>query len=188
MGEGESVGQETLEQLQMLVAIGHEQLHLLGIISSTLNKFYEAWAVANKPLRPAVTGRLRLGGTMGLTVDTTPGSESVTFTFDDDHGNPTNGPTGDGSGVQVSLSSANTLTSVGAVVVGSDAAGNPTFTAPITVTTTVPGTAEFAGSVANLSGAPLLDDDGITPFVQPTNVTVPITAGAAVTGALGVAP
>jgi hypothetical protein len=126
---------------------------------------------------------------MGLTVDTTPGSESILFQFDDDHGNPDAAPTGDGSGVVCPFSSSDdTQATVGATTVGADANGNPTYEAPITVVTTVPGSVAFSVAPANTSGAPLNENDGVTAFPPIAPLTVPIAAGAPVAGTLSVTP
>jgi hypothetical protein len=86
----------------------------------------------------------------------------LTFTESDDKtaGPP---PTGDGSGIVVTFSSDNPAVTIGAATASGD-----TATAPIT------GSAAFnlSAVVANTSGAPLLDNDGKTPFVQPSPVAV----------------
>lgn len=177
---------ETNELLGALAQIA------LGVASIDVNlaTFLQDWLAANATPSGPVSGSLTIQGeTMGLTVDTTPGSESLGFQFDDDHGNATSAPTGDGSGVVVVLASGDsTQATVGDVVVGADAAGNPTYTAPITVVTTVPGSVAFTASPGNTSGAPLTEDDGVTPFPAVDALTVPITAGDPVEGSLSVTP
>jgi hypothetical protein len=106
---------------------------------------------------------------------------NAVLTFTDPTGAPIAPPTGDGSGVVVTFLSDNP-----AVTIGSATASGNTATAPIT------GTAAFnlSATVANVSGAPLLDNDGVTAFVQPSPFAV---AGAttppdqAVTGVLSAA-
>jgi hypothetical protein len=72
-------------------------------------------------------------------------------------------PKGDGSGLVVTFASDNPN-----VTIGTATASGDTATAPIT------GTEAFnlSAVVANTSGAPLLDDDGTTPFNQPTPIPV----------------
>ena len=177
-------------------ALATVNLGLYGIsvaenqISDTLAAFWAAWQEANQQPTsgPPVGGTISIiGGKMGLTVDDTTGQESVTFQFDDDDGNPTSAPHGDGSGIVVTLADASGNSTVGAAVVGADAVGNPTYTAPIDVTTTVPGSASFTATPANSSGAALTENDGVTPFPTIPALSYPITAGAPVAGSLSVA-
>jgi hypothetical protein len=88
---------------------------------------------------------------------------NAVLTFTDPTGNPIAPPTGDGTGLTVAFASDNPAVTLGATVYVGD-----TATAPIT------GTAAFnlSALVANTSGAPLLDNDGTTPFVQPTPIAV----------------
>jgi hypothetical protein len=76
---------------------------------------------------------------------------------------PESPPTGDGSGLVVAFSSDNPAVTVGAATASGD-----TATAPIT------GTEAFnlSAVVSNTSGAPLLDNDGVTAFVQPSPIPV----------------
>jgi hypothetical protein len=185
------------KQLETLVVIGQAQLVQAAIeaeVLSTLSDFYTAWQAANQPESPAVRGVLTLSEgvtSMGLTVDTTPGQESVTYGFEDDKGNATGAPTGDGSGIAVAFTSTDdTLATVGAAVPGTDAAGNATLVAPITVVSAVPNATGvgFAGTASNTSGAPLLDDDGVTAWEDPApTALIPITAGDPVEGTLSAA-
>ena len=116
---------------------------------------------------------------MGLTVDSA--NAQVVLAFEDDHGDVTGPPPGDGSGLAVTFSSDETgVISVGAAVAGTDAAGNGNFTAPLTFG--VDGSANLSAAVANVSGQPLVDADGVTAFVQPAVLNVPVAAGQAVTG------
>jgi hypothetical protein len=91
---------------------------------------------------------------------------NAVLTFTDATGAPIAPPTGDGSGLVVSFSSSNPAVTIGTAVGSGD-----TATAPIT------GTEAFtlAALVANTSGAPLLDNDGVTPFVQPAPISVAAT-------------
>jgi hypothetical protein len=87
------------------------------------------------------------------------------LTFTDGGGNPAAPPAGDGSGLVVTFSSDNP-----AVTIGTATSSGDTATAPIT------GTEAFnlSAVVANVSGVALLDDDGSTPFDQPS--TIPVAA------------
>jgi hypothetical protein len=99
------------------------------------------------------------------------------LTFVDPSGVAIAPPTGDGSGLVVTFASDNPAVTIGTAVGAGD-----TATAPIT------GTEAFnlSATVANTSGAPLLDDDGVTPFVQPSPIPVAATTppDQAVTGVL----
>jgi hypothetical protein len=88
---------------------------------------------------------------------------TATLTFQDANGNPAAPPSGDGSGLDVVFASDNA-----AVTLGTASANGDTATASIT------GTEAFnlSATVSNTSGAPLLDDDGTTPFVQPSPIAV----------------
>jgi hypothetical protein len=46
------------------------------------------------------------------------------------------------------------------------------------------GTFNLSATVANASGAPLVDNDGATAFVQPSAVAVTLAAGQATTGSV----
>jgi hypothetical protein len=98
------------------------------------------------------------------------------LTFTDSAGDPATPPTGDGSGIVVTFSSDNPNVTVGTATGSGD-----TATAPITGTEAFNLNAE----VANASGAPLLDDDGVTLFLQPSSLAVPgTTTNQAVTAVL----
>jgi hypothetical protein len=116
---------------------------------------------------------------MGFTVDS---AGNLLFGFSDDKNDlDVAPPTGDGTGLVVTLTSDNPATAaVGATTEGVDAAGNPQYSAPLTFG--VDGSFNAGATVANQSGAPLVDNDGTTPFVQPATVNVPVAAGQAVTG------
>ena len=106
---------------------------------------------------------------------------TATLTFTDANGDPAAPPTGDGSGLVVTFSSDNV-----AVTVGTATASGDTATAEITGTDAF----NLSAVVANTSGAALLDDDGVTDFVQPAVLAVAATTPPvpqAVTGVLSVA-
>lgn len=152
-----------------------------------LSRLLSPPAPPSGPVRGTLT--FNKGANMGLTVDTTPGAESITYGFEDDHGNADQAPNGDGSGITVLFSSSDaTLATVGDAVPGQDAAGNPTFTAPISVVTTAPATpgVTFSGAAANVDGGALTNNSGGA-WVDPDPVTVPIAAGDPVEGTLSVA-
>ena len=88
------------------------------------------------------------------------------LTFTDPSGESIAPPTGDGSGITVAFASDNP-----AVTFGTYAGTADTVSAPIV------GTEAFnlSATVANTSGAPLLDNDGVTPFVQPSSIAVAAT-------------
>lgn len=115
-----------------------------------------------------------------LTVDS---AGNAKFQFDDDHQDIVGPPQGDGSGIVVTFSSDNAAVAslanpVG--VAGSDANGLPQFLAPLTFGED--GSFNLSAEVSNVSGAPLVDDDGTTPFVQGQPVNVPVAGGQATTG------
>lgn len=105
---------------------------------------------------------------------------TATLTFTDDTGAAAAPPTGDGSGLVVTFASDNPAVTVGAATAEGD-----TATAEITGTDAF----NLSATVANTSGAPLLDDDGTTAFVQPPTLAVAATTPPvpqAVTGVLSV--
>ena len=87
-------------------------------------------------------------------------------TFTDATGKPIAPPTGDGSGIVVTFASDNPAVTIGAATGSGDLA-----------TATWTGTEAFnlSATIANTSGAELLDNDGVTPFVQPSQIAVPAT-------------
>ena len=94
----------------------------------------------------------------------------ATLTFDDASGNPAAPPTGDGSGLVVTITSSDvTIATVGPVSASGD-------TATAEVTAVAVGTYTLSATVANTSGVELFDDDGTTAFVQPSSVTGTVTA------------
>jgi len=72
-------------------------------------------------------------------------------------------PNGDGSGIVVTFSSDNPAVTLGAATASGD-----------TATASITGTDAFnlSAVVANVSGAELFDNDGTTPFVQPSPIPV----------------
>jgi len=107
----------------------------------------------------ATTGKLSLIVSKGRTTMTT---LELDFT---DGSTDQAAPTGDGSGLVVTFSSDGT-TSVGSAVAGTNSAGFVNYTAPLTVVDDG-SVSNLTAVVANTSGAALLDNDGVTPFVQP---------------------
>ena len=117
---------------------------------------------------------------MALTVDA---AGVAKFQFVDDKGDldaPV--PAGDGSGITISFSSDNPAVVSGfdASVPGVDANGAAQWTANPTVV--ADGTYNLSATVANTSGATLMDDDGVTAFTQPAAIAVTLAAGQATTG------
>ena len=97
-------------------------------------------------------------------------TEVVTLTFQDAAGEATTPPTGDGSGIVVTIASDNeAVATVGATTASAD-------TAVATATGVAEGSFNYTATVANTSGAPLLDNDGATVFVQPTPLAETVTA------------
>lgn len=142
------------------------------------------------PRKQAVTGRVSVVASTPkregappmaqLTVDS---AGNAKYQFDDDHGDVVGAPRGDGSGIVVTFASddpsvASLANPVG--VAGTDDAGLPEYLAPLTFG--VDGSFNLSADVSNASGAPLVDDDGSTPFVQGDAVPVPVAGGQAVTG------
>ena len=117
---------------------------------------------------------------MALTVGST---ETVTLTFEDADGNAVAPPAGDGSGLVVTISSDNTAVAT----VGATTASGDTATAEATGVSV--GSFNYTATVANASGADLVDDDGTTAFVQPSPLAETVQAAPpaqAVTGVLSV--
>ncbi len=171
-----------------------EELNELGKKGWLLVTDFEEQLVLVRPLaapthtKQAVTGTVSVvaaattqGAHMAvLTVDSTGNAK---FQFADDHGDIVGAPAGDGSGIVVTFVSddeavASLANPVG--VAGTDAAGLPEYLAPLTFG--VDGTFNLSAVVSNTSGAPLVDDDGTTPFVQSAAVAVPVAGGQATTG------
>lgn len=101
-----------------------------------------------------------------LSTDTGGTMTTAVLTFTDQSGTAIAPPKGDGSGLDVTFSSDNPAVTVATATAAGDLA-----TAAIT------GTEAFnlSATVANVSGAPLLDDDGVTEFVQPSPLAVAAT-------------
>lgn len=136
---------------------------------------------STKPI--ATTGIVSVqpqGENMPLTIDSS--GQFLQFQFADRLNEPTTAPAGDGSGVTVNLTSDNpAVAAVGETQpTTADANGNPVWQAPLTFG--ADGSFNAGAVVANTSGAPLVDDDGTTAFVQPATVSIPVAAGQAVTG------
>lgn len=94
----------------------------------------------------------------------------ATATFTAATGAPAAPPTGDGSGITVTFSIDNTaIATVGPATGSGDEA-----TAIVTAVSA--GTYNLSAAVANSSGAVLLDNDGVTDFVQPAAVPGTVTA------------
>lgn len=101
----------------------------------------------------------------------------TTLGFTDTSGNPQPAPTGDGSGLVVTFSVDDTsIATVGAAVARTDASGNTNYSAPVLGVSA--GTYNMSATVANVSGTALLDDDGVTAFIQPSSVAGTITPAA----------
>jgi hypothetical protein len=167
--------QRVIALLERLVAGQQAQLVALHSIDANLAEFLTDWLAANTEPQ-AVTAHLARGEPVALTVDST--NQTLTLTFDDDHGDPTAAPPGDGSGIAVTFASdATSVVDVGAATATADG-----FTAPLTIGTE--GTANLSATVANTSGAPLTDADGTTAFVQPTPLNVTVAPGQTVSATL----
>jgi hypothetical protein len=177
---------DELGVLRKILATNRAALLDLQAIRTTLAAFLKDWLAVQENPNQAVTAVVTPpGGPMPLTVDST--GQSLILTFEDDHGDATAPPSGDGSGLVVTLTSDNpSVASVGTAVQGTDAAGNVNYSAPLTFG--VDGSFNAGATVANTSGAALLDDDGVTPFVQPASVPVTVAAGQATTGDVSEAP
>lgn len=136
----------------------HKEIELLEGIAETLEGIefllVDLVAILGRP--QSTTAVLSTsGGTMATTA-------VLTFT-QADGATPGPPPHGDGSGLTVSFSSDNPAVSVGTATASGD-----------TATASISGTEAFnlSAVVANISGAELLDDDGVTPFVQPSSIAV----------------
>lgn len=186
-----------------LVEVAHlvgDAVNLLGTISTNLATFLQEWQQANTEPKPqAVTGHIGVvknskESTVGLQVTDT--GDGLTYQFDDEFGNVAAPPNGDGSGLALAFNDTaefdesgasvpvGTLVSVGTSVQGTDANGNAIWTAPLTF---VGPDGSFSTDVvvSNVSGAPLVDNDGVTDFVQAASETVTVAAGQATTGTEG---
>lgn len=118
-----------------------------------------------------------------ITVDDA--SDSLVLGFVDDHGDATGLPAGDGSGLVAIFASDNpAVATVGDTVAGTDADGNATLTAPVTMVAA--GAFNASVTLSNSSGAPLTEADGTTPFPTVDPVAVPVVAGPAAAGELSI--
>jgi hypothetical protein len=145
---------EERELLRKLVALAQAEMALLLEILGLL-----------RPPLQATTAVL--GVDMPIEVGST---QTVTLTFEDASGNPAAPPTGDGSGIDVTITSDNAaVATVGPVTASGD-------TATATGTGVSAGSFNYVGVVSNTSGAALVDDDGTTAFVQPANLAETVTA------------
>lgn len=185
-------------QIQLLEGISNQLAPLVELsliestletVSSTVSTFLADWLAAQEqppPPNQATTGTVFVQGPQGeknmaITVDST--GQQLLFQFDDDHGDIAAPPAGDGSGLVVTLTSDNpAVATVGVTSSGTDANGNAQYGAPLTFG--VDGTFNGGATVANTSGADLLDDDGVTAFVQPATTPVTVAAGQATTGSV----
>ena len=171
------------ELLEDLVANTTIEVALLTKINETLTAIFTLLSTQNQTTATRAVLTVRGGHNMALTVDTTTGN--AVLGFEDDHNDVTGPPAGDGSGLVVTFTSDNpAVATVGSAVAGVDAEGNGNFSAPISPLTM--GEFNLSAEVANVSGAPLVDADGVTPFIQPTAVAVPVSAGQAIAGTLAV--
>jgi len=148
---------EEVELLHRLVDLTDAEAMLLGSIESSVFAIQDSLAAVLALLSPvqATTATLSLGGSMS----------TLELDFTDASGTDQAAPTGDGSGLVVTFSSDGT-TSVGSATAGTNSAGFVNYTAPLTVVDDG-SVSNLTAVVANTSGAALLDNDGVTPFVQP---------------------
>jgi hypothetical protein len=116
--------------------------------------------------RRAIKAILTIGERMpgSITVDTT--NETAVVDFVDDHGNVTSAP----AGAVVTFSSDNTAVAT--------IATDPTNPLQGDVTPVAPGTANIGATIADASGNPILEPDGVTPFAV-TSVAVTVSPGPA---------
>jgi hypothetical protein len=143
------------------------ELQLLQDILVTLESIDAQMARLVATLVPhAVTANLT-GGDMPLEVGAT---ETVTLTFTDAAGAAAAPPKGDGTGIVVTIETDNVnIASVGATTASGD-------TAVATATGVAVGDFNYTATVANTSGAALVDDDGTTAFVQPSPLADSVVA------------
>jgi len=169
-----------IELLEQLVSLTQGQTIVLAEVSDFLESIDANIARLVAVLVPqATTATLSLGGSMS----------TLELDFTDATGTDQAAPSGDGSGLVVTFSSDGTTT-VGSAVAGTNSAGFVNYTAPLTVVDDG-SVSNLTAVVANTSGAELLDNDGVTPFVQPPAFafTAPSPPPAqATTGVLSVTP
>lgn len=168
------------EEERLEIELAREQIRLLKEIHDLLCSIaYRAKQIVAL-LSPFAT-TAELGGTMSIQSG---GTTPVTLTFVDASGATQSPPTGDGSGLEVTISTDNAV-----VTVDTPTASGDTYVATATagdVTTDTP--FNYTAVVANTSGAALLDNDGVTAFVQPvalaSSVLAPVTPPAQATTAV----
>lgn len=102
-----------------------------------------------------------------ITVDTT--NETVTFVFDDSHGDT---DVAEPTGAVVAFASSDPAVATIAVDATNPLVGD--------IAVVAEGTSSISALVTNPDGTPFLEADGVTPFPTPDPVTVTVTAGAAV--------
>jgi hypothetical protein len=141
--------------LEALVELTRREVRLLEIIVAEL--------------LPPQAISATIGDLMPLTVG---GTTTATLTFNDANGDAAAPPNGDGSGLSVVFNTSD----VTIATVGTATLDGQTYTAE--VTGVAEGSYTLNAAVENTSGAPLVDDDGTTAFVQPS----------AADGTVGVAP
>jgi hypothetical protein len=158
----------------------------LVTISDNLAEFLSDWKQANiepGPVKAVLALRANGDSLMSISVDDTTGN--AVLGFEDDKGDATGPPPGDGSGLVVTFASDNSaVATVGTAATSTDAAGNTTYETPIVPV--AEGSFNLSATVANTSGAALTDADGTTAFVQPSPLAVTVTAGQAASGSLSV--
>jgi hypothetical protein len=140
---------EEIEILENLEAIAVGQSILLESINANLAALV---ALLTPPVEQAVTANLYVNQGVPM--------PDLTLTFVDATGTAAAPPKGDGTGLNVAFSSDGTTT------VGAGVASGDTVVAPLTVVDDS-SVSNLTAVVSNVSGAVLLDDDGVTPFVQP---------------------
>jgi hypothetical protein len=146
---------EENELLERLVELGESNAMTLGAIESGIFAIQDTLAALVALLSPpfSTTAQLSVGGSM----------PDLTLTFVDATGTPATPPKGDGTGLNVVFSSDGTST------VGAGVATGDTVVAPLSVVDDG-NSNNLSAVVSNVSGAPLLDDDGTTAFVQPAPI------------------
>lgn len=144
----------------------HAEHEILEKVLEVLEAVVELLERIEAKLSPQAT-TATIGVTMPLEVG---GTTTATLTFQDANGNPATPPKGDGSGLDVAFTSDNeAVATVGPATASGD-------TATATVTGVSAGSYNLSAVVSNTSGVALVDDDGTTPFVQPTAVAESVTA------------
>ena len=159
---------EERKELELLEDID-ESLKTLIILNQGIAASLAALVAQLVPF--ATTAVLSQGGTMSIpSGGTTP--VAVTFVDSSTPPVPQAPPTGDGSGLVVTLSADNPVVTISALTLSGDAYTGTATAGDVSVDTPF----NYTAVVANTSGAPLLDDDGTTPFVQPAALASSVTA------------